>query len=69
MKISVIIPTYKPKSYLWECLDSLVAQTFAKEDFEVVIVLNGCEDPYKSQIEKYIDEHKEDMNLKFLHTL
>ena len=69
MKISVIIPTYKPKDYLWECLDSLVAQTFAKEDFEVLLVLNGCDEPYKSQIDKYIEAHKTDMNLKFLHTL
>lgn len=69
MKISVIIPTYKPKDYLWECLDSLAAQTFAKEDFEVILVLNGCDDPYKSQIEKYIKEHNGSLNLKFLHTL
>jgi glycosyltransferase involved in cell wall biosynthesis len=69
MKISVIIPAYKPKDYLWECLGSLAAQTFAKVDFEVILVLNGCDDPYKSQIEKYIDEHKGDMDLKFLHTL
>ena len=69
MKISVIIPTYKPKDYLWECLDSLVTQTFAKEDFEVILVLNGCDEPYKSQIDKYIEAHKTDMNLKFLHTL
>ena len=69
MKISVIIPTYKPKEYLWECLDSLVAQTFAKEDFEVLLVLNGCDEPYKSQIDRYIEAHKNDMNLKFLHTL
>lgn len=69
MKISVIIPTYKPKDYLWECLDSLVAQTFAKEDFEVLLVLNGCDEPYKSQIHNYVESHKDDMNFKFLHTL
>lgn len=69
MKISVIIPTYKPKDYLWECLDSLAAQTFAKEDFEVILVLNGCDDPYKSQIEKYIKKHNGSLNLKLLHTL
>ena len=69
MKISVIIPTYKPKDYLWECLDSLSAQTFAKDEFEVIIVLNGCDEPYRSQIGKYIEEHKGDMSIKFLHTL
>lgn len=57
MKISVIIPTYKPKDYLWECLDSLVAQTFDKQEFEIILVLNGCKDPYHEKIEKYIDLH------------
>lgn len=59
MKISVIIPTYKPQTYLWECLDSLVAQTFPKEDFEVILVLNGCCQPYKSDIEAYINKHND----------
>lgn len=68
MKISVIIPTYKPQDYLWECLDSLNIQTFPKEDFEVILVLNGCSAPYKSAIEKYIAEKMKDINVKFIHT-
>lgn len=68
MKISVIIPTYKPKEYLWECLDSLVKQTFPKKDFEVVLVLNGCTEPYKTMIEKYIAEKMQGMNVNFIHT-
>ena len=68
MKISVIIPTYKPQDYLWECLDSLVAQTFPKEDFEVILVLNGCVEPYKSAVEKYIAEKMQGMNINFIHT-
>lgn len=69
MKISVIIPTYKPKDYLWECLDSLVNQTFPKENFEVILVLNGCEEPYKSDVEKYISRKMQGMNINFIHTL
>ena len=68
MKISVIIPTYKPQSYLWECLDSIVQQTFPKEHFEVILVLNGCTEPYKSMIEKYIAEKMQGMNMNFIHT-
>ena len=68
MKISVIIPTYKPQDYLWECLDSLVAQTFPKEDFEIILVLNGCVEPYKSAVEKYIAENMDEMNVNFIHT-
>lgn len=68
MKISVIIPTYKPQDYLWKCLDSLVAQTFSKENFEVILVLNGCTGPYKSAIEQYIAEKMQDMNINFIYT-
>lgn len=68
MKISVIIPTYKPKEYLWECLDSLVKQSFKKEDFEVILVLNGYIEPYKSAIEDYIAENMRNMNVKFICT-
>ena len=68
MKISVIIPTYKPKEYLWECLDSLYNQTLSKQDFEVLLVLNGCDEPYKSNIRKYINNHC-DLNIHLIHTL
>ena len=68
MKISVIIPSYKPQNYLWECLDSLYLQTFSKKEFEVVLVLNGCDEPYQSLIKNYIHSHKE-LNIKFIHTL
>lgn len=56
--VSVIIPTYKPFDYLWECLDSFYIQTLEKSKFEVIIVLNGCNEPYNTQILNYIDCHK-----------
>lgn len=68
IKVSVIIPTYKPKEYLWECLDSLVRQTFSKDDFEVIIVLNGCCEPWKSEIERYIRRSMADMQIRFIQT-
>lgn len=56
--VSVIIPTFKPLEYLWECLDSLYSQTLEKSKYEVIIVLNGCNEPYNIQILNYIDCHK-----------
>lgn len=50
MKVSVIIPTYKPGAYIYECLDSLVNQTLSKDLWEVVLILNGCNEPYYSDI-------------------
>jgi len=48
--ISVIIPTYKPGKYLNECLSSLAKQSISKDDFMVTVVLNGCCEPWLSEI-------------------
>lgn len=67
MKISVIIPTYKPQSYLWECLNSLRNQTLPPDNFEVLLVLNGCCEPYQSQIKDYLLRYDMD-NVRFFQT-
>lgn len=58
MEISVIIPTYKPDYYIWECLDSIKEQTLEKNMFEVVIILNGEKEPYYTSILSYIKNYK-----------
>lgn len=68
MIITVIIPTYKPQDYLWECLNSLQSQTLPKDDFEVVLVLNGCSEPWKGEIEKFIAINMQGFNVNFIHT-
>lgn len=67
MKISVIVPTYKPQAYLWECLESIFNQTLPKSDYELVLVLNGCNEPYNTQILDWLSKHK-DMNVQFFQT-
>lgn len=57
MKISVIIPTYQPQIYLEECLDSLRNQTLSTDNFEILLVLNGCCEPYQSQIKNYLSRY------------
>ena len=42
MKVSVIVPCYNVEEYLRDCLDSLLAQTYA--DFEVVCIDDGSPD-------------------------
>lgn len=68
MKISVIIPSYKPADYIWECLDSIKTQTFPKEDFELILVLNGCKEPYYSQLKEYFDKNFVGYNVNFIQT-
>lgn len=67
MKISVIVPTYKPQAYLWECLDSIYNQTFPKSDYELVLVLNGCCEPYNSQIKDWLSKHA-DLQVQYFQT-
>lgn len=61
--ISVIIPTYCPQDYLWDCLDALCRQTLSKDLFEVIVVQNGPVEPYLSVIEDYRIRHSE-LNLR-----
>ena len=68
MKISAIIPTYKPQGYLWQSLDALSEQTLPKEDFEVLLILNGCQHPYEKEILEYIDKHRNKIQIKFIQT-
>jgi glycosyltransferase involved in cell wall biosynthesis len=59
MDISVIVPTYKPQNYLWQCLDSLFHQTLNYNKYEIIIILNGCNEPYYGQIRRHIDSYKD----------
>lgn len=52
--ISIIVPTYKPKDYLYECLESLKNQVSINFTYEVIIVLNGSDSTYRRQIEEYL---------------
>ena len=65
VKISVIIPTYKPSGYIWECLDSICRQTFPYKDYEVIVVLNGCREPYNHQLSNYFYKHS-NINWKYI---
>ena len=67
MEISVIIPTYKPGEYIWRCLDSFCAQSMPKESFEIIVVLNGCKNPYDAALREYFSSHS-DLNWYYIQT-
>lgn len=50
MKISVIIPSYKPQNYVFSCLESLSKQTLDPDKWELIFILNGCNKPYYDDI-------------------
>lgn len=68
MRVSVIIPSYKPKTYIEECLESLFKQTFNNKDFEIIIILNGCDEPYRSDIQSYIARNNNGIATHLLQT-
>ena len=68
MEISIIIPTYKPQDYIWSCLHSVAKQTLPRDMYEVIIILNGCCEPWKSQIEAYIASNMIGVNVNFIQT-
>lgn len=55
--VSVIIPTYNPGDYILECLESLACQTLCKGLFELIVILNGCDEPYSSHLSKWGNNH------------
>lgn len=66
MEISVIIPTFRPQDYLWECLDSLFSQTLPKDQYEVIVILNGEREPYHEMIQEYLRKNGTGVSVKLL---
>lgn len=52
IKISVIVPTYTPTAYIYECVNSLYTQSFPLDDFELIVILNGELDGYRNLLEE-----------------
>lgn len=66
--ISIIIPTYCPGEYIYDCLHSLSKQSLSYASFEIIIVLNGCKAPYEASIKKYIQDNMESMDISVVQT-
>lgn len=56
MFLSVIIPAYNEEKYIRKTLHSLQLQSF--QDFEVIVVANGCTDGTESVVRKRVGEDK-----------
>lgn len=63
--INVIIPTYRPKEYLLECLSSLEYQSLAREYYKIIVILNGEKYPYLTNIQNWISEFKSNIEVYY----
>ncbi|EQB39068.1 hypothetical protein M947_07865 [Sulfurimonas hongkongensis] len=55
-KIAVLIPSYKPDSYIKRCFDSFEKQTLSKDKFCVYIALNGEREGYEEYVLKLLSK-------------
>ncbi len=56
-RMSVIVPVYNCEEFLTLCLDSLLAQTMNKKDFEVLLIDDGSEDKSLDICNEYAQKH------------
>lgn len=61
MQISVILTTHRPRTLIWETLDSLVNQTLEPTLFEVIVVLYGPSGNHLAEIADYIAKVNKDV--------
>lgn len=53
VRISVIVPVFNQSGYLAECLEALSQQKLSSDQFEVIIVDNGSDEPPKDLVASY----------------
>jgi len=63
MRFSIIVPTYNRSEVLAKMLASIEVQTFAKDDFEVLVIDDGSSDETKKIAEEFIG--RKVLNLKY----
>ena len=62
-KVTMIVPIYNMENFLAECLDSLVAQTIAPEEMEILLIDDGSPDNSIEIMEQYAAKYS---NMKIL---
>lgn len=58
MLLSIIIPVYNVEQYLSKCLNSLLQQDIAAENYEIIVVNDGSTDDSMAIAEEYAQKHQ-----------
>jgi glycosyltransferase involved in cell wall biosynthesis len=66
--ISVVIPTFGPDIYIFDCLNSLKRQTFSKEFFEILVIFNGDKELYYDCLNTFINTEFKEYNIQLFYT-
>ena len=57
LSLTYIIPVYNTERYLTRCLNSIVSQGLADDDYEVLVVDDGSTDGSRGVAEAFAREH------------
>ncbi|MGM9868299.1 MAG: glycosyltransferase [Sodaliphilus sp.] len=57
MKLSVIVPCYNVEGYLPRCVDSLLHQDLAENEYEILLIDDGSTDATAAICDRYAAEH------------
>ena len=58
MLLSLVLPIYNMEVYLEKCLNSILRQGLAPEEYEVILVNDGSTDNSPAICQRYVDLHK-----------
>ena len=58
IKLSVILPCHNLENYIGRCLESIKKQTIGKENYEVIVVLDSCDDKSEEVVKKGVAAFK-----------
>lgn len=62
-QVAIIIPTLNEEKFIGKCLDSVLAQTFAAERMDIMVVDGGSRDRTKEIVSEYSKMHN---NIRFI---
>ncbi len=57
MKLSIIVPVYNVEKYVSDCLDSLLNQDLAEDEYEIICVDDGSKDSSGAILDEYAKNH------------
>ena len=58
MLLSIVLPVYNMEVYLEKCLESILRQGLAPEEYEVILVNDGSTDNSPAICQRYVALHK-----------
>ncbi|MGZ0017103.1 glycosyltransferase family 2 protein [Yeosuana sp. AK3] len=58
MKLSIIVPCYNGENHIIRCLNSLINQDLAENEFEIIVIDDGSTDNSKKVVEDFKKKHK-----------